>query len=81
MVPTWPLTLLTTVTFADEGDKTKVTLEWKPLNASPQEEATFAHAMPTMEGGWGGSFDQLDEVLAARIKIVILRVGGVSSVL
>jgi uncharacterized protein YndB with AHSA1/START domain len=64
LAPTWPLTLLTTVTFADEGQRTKVTLEWKPLNASPEEEATFAQMLPTMNGGWSGSFDQLDEVLA-----------------
>jgi uncharacterized protein YndB with AHSA1/START domain len=40
--PTWPLELLTTVTFEDEPDgKTKLTLRWSPLNATAEEQKTF----------------------------------------
>lgn len=61
----WPLELLTTVTFEEEAAGTRVTLTWVPMNATPEEQATFAANMVSMTGGWSGSFDQLDLVLAA----------------
>jgi len=64
MSPTWPLILLTTVTLAQEGQGTKVTLEWRPLEALPQEIQTFQDGMDSMKMGWGGSFDQLADYLA-----------------
>jgi uncharacterized protein YndB with AHSA1/START domain len=64
--PTWPLELLTTVTFADLGDKTEVRLDWTPLNASEVERQTFIDGKASMQGGWTGSFDQLAEYLAGR---------------
>lgn len=63
--PTWPLELLTTVTFEDaDDDKTKVTLRWSPLNASAEERATFDAAREGMTGGWTGSFERLSDYLA-----------------
>lgn len=59
----WPLRLLTTVLFANDGPGTSVTLTWSPLDATPEEEAAFAAMMMSMEGGWTGSLDQLDAVL------------------
>jgi uncharacterized protein YndB with AHSA1/START domain len=58
--PTWPLELLTTVTFeeAPEG-KTKLTLTWSPINATEEERKTFEAALESMRGGWTGSFDRL----------------------
>ncbi len=64
MSPTWPMKLLTTVTFEDEGAKTKVTLKWKPFDTTQEERDTFAGAMAGMEGGWNGSFDQMEAWLA-----------------
>jgi uncharacterized protein YndB with AHSA1/START domain len=61
----WPLELLTTVTFEDEGTGTRVTLSWTPLNATSTERLTFANNMPSMNQGWTGTFDQLDAFLAA----------------
>jgi uncharacterized protein YndB with AHSA1/START domain len=60
----WPLEMLATATFEDAGDITKVTLRLCPIHATPEEENTFAEGMPSMRGGWGGSFGQLDQVLA-----------------
>ena len=58
--PTWPLKLLTTVTFDDaSGGKTKLTLRWSPLDANEEERKTFAAAHDGMHGGWAGTFDQL----------------------
>jgi uncharacterized protein YndB with AHSA1/START domain len=58
--PSWPLELLTTVIFAEEpGGKTRVTLRWAPINATPEEQKTFDAAHQGMRGGWSGSFDRL----------------------
>jgi uncharacterized protein YndB with AHSA1/START domain len=63
--PTWPLEMLTTVTFADQpGGKTKVTLCWSPLNATAEEQKTFDAAHDGMRGGWSGTFERLDTYLA-----------------
>ena len=59
----WPLELLTTVTFEAADEATRVTLRWSPIDATAEERAAFAAAMPSMEGGWGGSFEQLDQFL------------------
>ena len=69
--PTWPLKLLTTVTFEDTPDgRTKLTLRWSPLNATEEERSTFDAAHDGMRGGWAGTFDQLaaylDRVQATR---------------
>ena len=61
----FPLEMLTTVQFADDGEGTKVDFSWTPLDASPEEEAFFASMMASMSGGWSGSFERLDEFLAA----------------
>ena len=64
MSPTWPLELLTTLTFADLGDRTEVTLDWVPLDANEVELKTFKDGKPGMRDGWAGSFDQLSDYLA-----------------
>ena len=55
----WPLEMLTTVTFEEDGPRTRVTLTWSPLNAEADELANFISNIPSMHGGWGNSFDQL----------------------
>jgi uncharacterized protein YndB with AHSA1/START domain len=62
---TWPLELLTTVTFEEQPDgKTTVTLAWCPLDASAQELQTFDAAHDSMRGGWDGTFARLEAYLA-----------------
>jgi uncharacterized protein YndB with AHSA1/START domain len=62
---TWPLELLTTVTFEDApGGKTKLTLRWAPINATEEERKTFAAAHEGMQGGWTGTFERLADYLA-----------------
>jgi uncharacterized protein YndB with AHSA1/START domain len=56
--------LLTTVVFEEAGEGTSVTVTWVPLNATLAEQEAFAAQMSSMTMGWGGSFDQLDAVLA-----------------
>ena len=62
--PTWPLEMLTTVTFTEEKGKTTVTVRWIPLSATPEEQKTFDGAQEGMRQGWTGTFDQLTRYLA-----------------
>ncbi|MDB5327287.1 MAG: hypothetical protein JWM57_2856 [Phycisphaerales bacterium] len=65
MVPVWPRELLSTVTFDEAGPgKTTVTLQWSPINATPEERQTFDGMKESMTGGWTGTFDRLTEYLA-----------------
>jgi uncharacterized protein YndB with AHSA1/START domain len=63
MSPTWPKRMRTTVHFQELGGKTLISLYWKPLDPTEAEAKTFQAAMDGMKGGWGGSFDRLDEHL------------------
>ncbi|MGX7895597.1 SRPBCC family protein [Tsuneonella sp. HG222] len=60
----WPKTLLTEVDLVDRGGQTEVTLHWTPIEYDEASLAMFAQQMASMKGGWGGSFDKLDEFLA-----------------
>lgn len=66
---TWPLCMLSIVTFEDHagiGGGTVVTLRWSALDATPEEQKTFDDGHSSMRGGWTGTFEQLDGYLAAR---------------
>jgi len=65
-VPTWPATMLTTVTLAEEGpERTRVTVTWVPDGpTTPEEVAVFVQMRGGMTQGWTGSFDKLEELLA-----------------
>lgn len=66
MAPTWPETMLTTVSFSEEwSNETRVTIEWEPLDASEVEIQTFVDARSGMTAGWTASLDHLEEALAA----------------
>lgn len=61
----WPLTMLTTVELASEGpDQTRVTVSWEPHEATAADIAEFTRQRSSMAGGWGGSFDKLEALLA-----------------
>ncbi|MBV1915660.1 MAG: SRPBCC domain-containing protein [Pseudomonadales bacterium] len=62
MMPNWPRTLLTTVLFEGDGDKTNVCLTQVPLDATDAEIACFAEAMANMDHGWGAGYTILDEI-------------------
>ena len=53
MMADWPRVLLTTVTFEEDGGRTKTRLTWVPHEASEVEIAGFAAAMDGMDKGWG----------------------------
>ena len=67
MAPTWLLYMLSTFTFEDAPDgKTKFTVRWQTLDASPEEQATFDsdQSRTSMTNGWSGTMDQLAAYLA-----------------
>lgn len=61
---TWPVTLLTEVDLEPRDGGTFLTLKWTPIEYDEAGLAKFAEMMASMTGGWGGSFDKLDEWLA-----------------
>ena len=64
MMPDWPRKILTTVTFEDQGNKTKVRLVWEPFEASESEVACFNAAVSRMGGGWEAGYKIIDAILA-----------------
>jgi uncharacterized protein YndB with AHSA1/START domain len=65
MSPNWPRELLSTVTFEAQGGKTKLTVQWLPLDTSTAlERKTFEEGRESMKMGWTGTMDQFVEYLA-----------------
>ena len=63
--PTWPETMLTTVSFTEESaNQTRVTIQWEIEGTFTQEEMqAFIKERGGMTQGWTGSFDKLEEYL------------------
>ena len=59
----WPAYILSTVTFEEQGGKTRVTVQWTPQDASEIERRTFEEGRSSMQQGWGGTLDQLTTYL------------------
>ena len=64
MMPDWPRVLLTTVTFEEDGGRTRLRLTWTPHEASDAEIASFASAMGGLDRGWGAGMELIAELLA-----------------
>jgi len=64
MAPDWPLEMLTTVTFAEESGRTRVRVQWVPIDASEKERKAFDQGRGSMNQGWSGTFEQLERYLA-----------------
>jgi uncharacterized protein YndB with AHSA1/START domain len=62
--PTWPREMLSTTTFAGQGGKTLLTIEWSPYNATDEERVTFDASHVAMTQGWTGTFEQLAAYLS-----------------
>ena len=62
--PQWPLTILSTVSFHAKGDKTEVVVQWQALDATAEETKTFEDGQPSMQQGWGGTFERFDAFLS-----------------
>jgi len=60
----WPRELLSTITFAESGGKTIVTVRWSAHNATDAQKKVFIAGQPSMNMGWGGTFERLVSYLA-----------------
>jgi uncharacterized protein YndB with AHSA1/START domain len=69
--PTWPATMLTTVTLTGEGpSQTRVTVRSAVYGEAMAEEvAAFAGERTGMTKGWTGSFDTLEMLLGATVTL------------
>lgn len=63
--PTWPLEVLNTLTLSERDGKTTLELRGVPVNATDEEHATFEAGFDSMNKGFAGTLDQLDEYLAS----------------
>ena len=65
MSPTWPREMLSTATFEAQGGKTKLTIQWVPVDgASDLERKTFEDGRESMKMGWSGTMEQFTAYLA-----------------
>lgn len=65
MSPSWPREMHTLVTFEDLGGKTRVTVQWTPVEgSSATERKTFDEGRDSMKGGWSGTLDQFGGFLS-----------------
>jgi len=61
----WPREMLTKVSFEELGGKTRVTVQWTPVDTSTEiERKTFDDGRDSMKQGWTGTFEQLEQYLA-----------------
>ena len=63
--PDWPLEVLNTSTFTEQGRKTTLTLRSTPHAATQAERKAFEAGHKGMQAGFGGTFDQLEKYLAS----------------
>lgn len=64
-VKDWPRETLTTLKFTPKDSGTELSLNWKAMNASAEEEAVFQAGAGFMQQSWNGTFDQLAEYMKA----------------
>lgn len=61
--PEWPVEILNTITFFEKEGKTTMTLRGIPVNASEDEIRVYREGFESMNEGFNGTYDQLDEYL------------------
>ena len=62
-MPEFPLEILNALTFTEDAGRTVLRLQSAPLDASAEEWAIFKGMHPSMQQGFGGTFDQLKAYL------------------
>lgn len=65
MSANWPLEVLNTMTLVEQNGKTTMTLKGVPINATEEERRTFKEGHGSMQQGFKGTLDQLEEYLAS----------------
>ncbi len=62
--PNWPLEVLNIIEFSERDGKTTLHMTGSPFHATPEEEAMFDSWKPSMNQGFTGTLDQLEDYLA-----------------
>ena len=62
--PTWPLYTHSTTMLTEQDGGTLMTLVWKSYEATEEESALFAASHGSLNQGWSGNIDVLDDYLA-----------------
>ncbi len=62
----FPLEVMNTVLFSENDGKTTLDMTGTPFNASEDEKAFFESMFPSMNQGFKGTLDQLEDYLKAR---------------
>ncbi len=65
MSATWPLEVINTLTLTEEDGRTTLTISGGPINATEEEVVTFLGGRESMEKGFAGTLDNLEEYLAS----------------
>jgi len=65
MAPDWPRELLSTILFTEKDGKTTVTVRWQPWNSTELERKTFEEGRDSMQEGWTGTLERLENYLPA----------------
>ncbi len=60
----WPLEILNVLTLTEDGNKTALRLEGRPVDPTDAERAMFESMFDSLNQGFGGTFEQLDAYLA-----------------
>lgn len=61
----WPLEMLSVFIFEEIApSRTRFTVTWSPLDASDEERAVFAANFASMNGGWSGTLEKLQDYIA-----------------
>src|ERR1700733_14639250 len=64
MSANWPLRMVSTFLVTEQDGRATLRVSWVPLDATPEECATFDAARAGMAQGWNGTLDQLEAYLA-----------------
>ena len=60
----FPKEVRSIIEFIDEGDRTTLSMRGTPVDGTPAERAFFEGMFASMNQGWGGTFEQLEQYLA-----------------
>ena len=65
----WSLEILTTLTLTEHEGKTSLTLRGGPINATEVERKTFDDGRQSVQQGFAGTWDKLDEYLRENLEV------------
>jgi uncharacterized protein YndB with AHSA1/START domain len=64
----FPLEIFNQLTLTENNGITTLTLQGHPINATPEQEATYYSMIENMDQGFKGTFDQLEKFLIKKKK-------------